>query len=153
MKKRGVQYIHVYGIDNILNKSLDPLFLGLCIHKNVQCGNKVVWRSSKTEKVGLTVNINNHMHILEYSEMPANIAETETSTGELVYGAANICNHFLTVAFLADVVFPNLSSFYHIALKKIPYYDLESKTTVTPATINGSKLEMFIFDAFPLAGA
>ena len=153
MKSRGVKYIHVYGIDNILTKSLDPLFLGLCISKNIQCGNKVVWRSNKAEKVGLTVNINNHMHILEYSEMPVNIAESENKNipGELAYGAANICNHFLSMSFLSDVVFPNLSSFYHIALKKIPFYDLQLKLTITPSSINGSKLEMFIFDVFPLA--
>jgi len=28
MISRGIKYLHVYGIDNVLNKSADPLFLG-----------------------------------------------------------------------------------------------------------------------------
>jgi UDP-N-acetylglucosamine pyrophosphorylase len=68
-----------------------------------------------------------------------------------VYDAANICSHFLTLPFLANSVFPNLSSSYHIALKKIAYYDESQGKTVTPTSNNGMKLEMFIFDVFPFA--
>jgi UDP-N-acetylglucosamine/UDP-N-acetylgalactosamine diphosphorylase len=39
---------------------------------------------------------------------------------------------------------------YHLASKKIPYMNSEG-VTVTPTTDNGYKLEMFIFDCFPLA--
>ena len=44
------EHLHIYGIDNILTKSLDPLFLGICIKNNVECGNKVIWRANKNEK-------------------------------------------------------------------------------------------------------
>merc|ERR1711935_701034 len=40
---------------------------------------------------------------------------------------------------------------YHIARKKIPYYDELSQSTVKPETNNGIKLESFIFDVFPLS--
>jgi len=152
MITRGVKYLHIYGIDNILIKSLDPLFIGLCIKKEVECGNKVVRRVEKSEKVGLTVNIHNKMHVLEYSEIPDNLGEsTHPGSNALVYDAANICSHFLTLQFLANSVFPNLSSSYHIALKKIAYYDESQGKTVTPTSNNGMKLEMFIFDVFPFA--
>lgn len=152
MTKRGVKYLHVYGIDNILIKSLDPLFIGLCIKNDIECGNKVVRRVEKSEKVGLTVNINNKMHVLEYSEIPGDLGESIVpGSTALVYDAANICSHFLTLQFLAEKVFPNLSSSYHIALKKIPFYDESSGVTVTPTSNNGMKLEMFIFDVFPFA--
>jgi UDP-N-acetylglucosamine/UDP-N-acetylgalactosamine diphosphorylase len=151
IRRRGVEYLHVYGIDNVLTKSLDPLFMGLCIAKDVQCGNKVVWRAHKAEKVGVTAELDGRMHILEYSEIPPELAETEDDTGRLLFGAANICNHYLSVSFLVNTVLPNLSSIYHFANKKIPYYDPSTGTTVTPAKPNGVKLEMFIFDVFPLA--
>lgn len=152
MISRGVKYLHVYGIDNVLIKSLDPLFIGLCIKNDVECGNKVVRRVEKSEKVGLTVNIHNKMHVLEYSEIPSNLGEsTHPGSSELVYNAANICSHFLTLQFLAEKVFPNLSSSYHIALKKIAYYDESKGSTITPSSNNGMKLEMFIFDVFPFA--
>jgi UDP-N-acetylglucosamine/UDP-N-acetylgalactosamine diphosphorylase len=40
---------------------------------------------------------------------------------------------------------------YHVARKKIPYYDAEKKETVQPPENNGIKLESFIFDVFPLS--
>eukprot|EP00607_Mallomonas_marina_P004561 CAMPEP_0182426722 /NCGR_PEP_ID=MMETSP1167-20130531/13253_1 /TAXON_ID=2988 /ORGANISM="Mallomonas Sp, Strain CCMP3275" /LENGTH=114 /DNA_ID=CAMNT_0024608379 /DNA_START=308 /DNA_END=649 /DNA_ORIENTATION=- len=40
---------------------------------------------------------------------------------------------------------------YHQAVKKIPYYDTLTDTIMTPTVCNVMKLELFIFDAFPLA--
>ena len=42
MKSRGIEHLHVYGVDNVLTKSADPILLGLCIFENAQVGNKVV---------------------------------------------------------------------------------------------------------------
>lgn len=152
MKRRHIAYLHVYGIDNILTKSLDPMFIGSCIDRHIECGNKVVWRANKSEKVGVTVESNSKMHIVEYSEIPPELAEVmNEKTNKLLYGAANICNHFLSIEFLATKVFPNLSGIYHLANKKIPYYDFNEKKVISPKTPNGVKLEMFIFDIFPFA--
>lgn len=151
MTTRGVEHLHVYGIDNILTKSLDPDFLGVCIENKVDCGNKVVWRANKSEKVGVSVAIEGRMSVLEYSEIPSYLAEAVDTKDRLIFGAANICNHYMTVDFLSKKVLPTLSGSYHIANKKIPFMDPTSRTTVTPTLNNGAKLEMFIFDVFPLA--
>jgi UDP-N-acetylglucosamine/UDP-N-acetylgalactosamine diphosphorylase len=151
MLRRGVEHLHIYGIDNVLTKSLDPLFIGACIANQVECGNKVVWRAHKTEKVGVTAELNGRMHVLEYSELPTDLADSEDAEGKLLFGAANICNHYLSVSFLQQRVLPSLSEVYHVAKKKIPYYDPVTKQTVTPDEVNGVKMEMFIFDVFPLA--
>lgn len=153
MVHRGIEHLHVYGIDNVLTKSLDPIFIGLCIHKNVELGNKVVWRASKDEKVGVTISdLKGRMHILEYSEIPTHLAEAfDVNTGKLLLGAANICNHYYHVDFIRNKIVTNLSDGYHIAKKKIPYYNINTKQVVAPTANNGMKLEMFIFDVFPLA--
>lgn len=152
MCQRQVKYLHVYGIDNVLTKSVDPAFMGLCISRGIECGNKVVWRAHKGERVGVTAcNSDGRMCVIEYSEIPKEFAEAEDSNGRLLYGAANICNHFLSVDFLINVVLPSLSSSYHLANKKIPYFDPVTKQQIQPTVNNGVKLEMFIFDVFPLA--
>ena len=115
-------------------------FIGVCIDRNIQCGNKVVWRANKSEKVGVTASIDGHMGVLEYSEIPIHLAEAEDETGKLVFGAANICNHYLTVSFLLETVLPNMGASYHLATKKIPCLDVTTGHSSTPSQPNGKLL-------------
>ncbi|KAL7566731.1 hypothetical protein ACA910_017783 [Epithemia clementina (nom. ined.)] len=151
MNHRGVKYLHVFSIDNALAKPADPIFLGFCIEKKAECGNKSTWKSHAHEKVGVVALRDNRPCVVEYSEISHEMAErTDDATGRLVFGAGNICNHFYTMEFLRDKVLPQMNNLFHVANKKIPYYNDEDKATVTPGTNNGIKLETFIFDVFPL---
>jgi UDP-N-acetylglucosamine/UDP-N-acetylgalactosamine diphosphorylase len=152
MTNRGISHIHFYGIDNILTKSLDPVYIGVCIDRGIECGNKVVWRANKSEKVGTTVESGGKMHVVEYSELPAELANSmNEKTNRFLFGAGNICNHLMTLPFLMEKVLPNLNGIYHIANKKISYYDFQEQKQIVPKEPNGVKLEMFIFDIFPFA--
>eukprot|EP00605_Chrysophyceae_sp_TOSAG23-4_P002124 GSChrysophyteH1.ASY1.ANO1.2350.1 assembled CDS len=116
-------------------------------------GNKVCWRANKSEKVGVTVDYGGKMLILEYSEISNILADAVDDNGKLIYGADNICNHYMHIDFIFEQVFPSLTGIYHLAKKKIPYFDSASGTQVVPTENNGNKLEMYIFDVFPLASS
>lgn len=152
MEQRGIQFIHVFSIDNCLVKPADPVFLGYCISQGADCGNKVLWKAHAHEKVGVMAEKDGRPCVVEYSELSSKMAEMiHHSTGKLMYGAANICNHFYTLDFLQNQVLPNMKYMYHMALKKIPIWDEEKQQVVAPEKNNGIKLESFIFDVFSLS--
>jgi UDP-N-acetylglucosamine/UDP-N-acetylgalactosamine diphosphorylase len=152
-----VHSVHVFSVDNAVCKVADPVFLGFCLSRCAEVGNKVVWKTSPGEKVGVVARRDGRTAIVEYSELSEELAtQTDPSTGKLAFGAGNICNHYFTVPFLRKVatayrdepaVMP-----YHVAKKKIPSADAATGATLPmPDTPNGVKLEAFIFDSFPLA--
>lgn len=151
MERRNVKHLHVFSIDNALTKPADPIFIGHCISQNADCGNKVVWKVGAHEKVGVIAERGGKSCVVEYSDITKEMAERTDNHGRLVFGAGNICNHYYTTDFLKDVVLPKLGNMYHIARKKIPYYDEKEKMTVEPHENNGIKLESFIFDVFPFS--
>jgi len=158
MTADGVKYVHVFSVDNVLVKPADPAFVGFCEEQGADVGNKVLWKSNSGEKIGvMACDSQGRPCIIEYSDMAESDKTAVDSAGKLIYGAGNICNHFYTTEFLNDVLegeggktIDDLVKF-HVAQKKIPYYDAKSDTIVTPSANNGIKLETFIFDVFPLS--
>ena len=150
MKRRGVEHLHVFSIDNALVRVADPFFIGYCIEKEADCGNKSVWKSSPDEKVGVVVKLGGKPCVVEYSDMDRETCERRDSSGKLVFGAGNICNHYFSRLFIEKVV-TNMSNMYHVAHKKIPEACGEHGETTKPLEINGIKLESFIFDVFPMS--
>lgn len=149
LKRRGVEYIHAYCVDNCLVKVADPIFLGYCIGKNTRCGVKVVLKSQPNESVGVVALKNQRWAVVEYSEMPESVASSRAENGELRFKCANIANHFYSLEFLESIASFESKLAYHVANKKIPHIDLKTKQVIKPSQPNGIKLELFIFDVFP----
>ncbi|PWY99422.1 putative UDP-N-acetylglucosamine pyrophosphorylase [Testicularia cyperi] len=153
LKKRGIKYLHAYGVDNCLVKVGDPVFVGVCLKQGVQAGVKVVKKTNPKESVGVVALRDGKFGVVEYSEIPQALSEARDANNELSFRAANIANHFYTTQFLSDDVpaFEHQMAF-HIARKKIPTVDLSTGEPLKPSSPNGMKLELFVFDVFPFCG-
>lgn len=148
MKSRGIEYLHVYSVDNALVRVCDPQFIGYCISKGSDAGSKVVEKTQPDECVGIICKVNGVYKVIEYSEIPQDIASLrDGKTGKLLYYTANICDQFFKVDFL-DSIKTREPLPYHVAIKKIPHISLNSGELIEPDIPNGIKLEKFIFDVF-----
>jgi len=151
MKKRGVEHIHTFGVDNCLVKVADPTFIGFSASKNVEIGTKVVRKRNAKEPVGLIIQKNGKPDIIEYSEIDAASAEAKDPKNPeiLKFRAANIVNHYYSFRFLENIPQWAHKLPHHVAKKKIPCINTETGESIKPEKPNGIKLEQFVFDCFP----
>ena len=151
LKARGVRHVFYFQVDNALVKIADPAFLGRHIEIGSEASTKIVFKERPDEKVGILALVDGKCGIIEYSDMPAAMTDERTPTGALAFRAGNVAIHAFSIPFLERVTTGATRLAYHVARKKVPYYDPASDTAVSPATENALKFETFVFDALPMA--
>lgn len=148
---RGLRYLYYLQVDNPLVQIGDPEFLGYHILSGSEMSTQVIAKRSPTERVGNVVTIGENAQIIEYSDLPAELADRKTTEGEPIFWAGSIAVHVIDVAFLRRVADSPDGLPFHRAHKKVSYFDPATDEQVLPEKPNAFKFERFIFDLLPLA--
>ena len=152
MKEHGMEIISYFQVDNPLVNIFDPLFIGLHRMEGSRMSSKAVKKTDPKEKVGNFCLSNGAVAVIEYSDLPDELAVRRRKDGSLAFGLGSIAIHMIDVDFIAELNAGGFSLPLHRAVKKIPHVD-GSGRFVEPEAPNGVKLESFVFDALPLAGS
>ena len=150
MRRRGVEQISYTQVDNPLACVVDPLFLGLHVSDGGQMSSKALPKTSPDEKVGVFAASGEKMMVIEYSDMPTDLAAQRDAAGALNFRLGSIAIHAIAVDLVAFLGDRGGGLPFHRAVKKVDYFDLEQGCVVRPETPNAVKLEMFVFDALPI---
>ena len=150
MKRRGVEFISYFQVDNPLINIFDPLFIGLHALDGAEMSSKALIKTGPKEKLGNFCLVDGKVTVIEYSDLPDELAEKRNPDGSLVFELGSIAIHIINCAFVEKLNATGFALPLHRAKKKIPYIDQEGKF-VRPDEPNGIKLESFVFDALPLA--
>lgn len=148
LERDNVEWLNVFGVDNVLQRICDPAFIGATILKRCRCGAKVVKKTSPDEKVGVLCTQNGKPSIVEYFEMPDDL-KNKTKKGELVYRYGVILNYLFNVHDLNLTLSGKLP--YHLADKAIAH--MENGVRVTPSSPCGYKFETLVVDMVKLMGS
>ena len=147
MKQRGIKWVFIGPVDNVLIKMVDPIFIGICQDKNMLAGGKSIIKAYPEERVGVFCKKDGKPDVIEYTEISKEMAEMKNDKGELVYAESHInCNMF-NIDIIEKISKNKLP--YHCAHKKIEYLNKEGQV-VKPEEPNAYKFEAFIFDAFKM---
>ena len=127
MEESGVEYLFLYGVDNIAIKLCDPLAIGL-LHAQQKEGVEVLVKTTpklnENEKVGVFALKEGKPGVVEYSEIDSKLSASRDSKGNLIFNTSNICIHLLTFSFLKRIIpflpsLPYLNSFLSFSFQQI----------------------------------
>ena len=150
MAAAGVRTIFTFQVDNPLVRVCNPELLGHHALADADMASVVVRKIAPEEKMGVIARVDGRTGVVEYSDLPAELARERDADGELVYWAGSIAVHCLQVDFARRLTEGGLQLPYHQAVKKVAYVDDEGRQ-VEPEAPNAVKFETFLFDALPSA--
>lgn len=133
LKDKGVEYLYINNIDNVLVKVLDPMLCGLAVDSQSDVTTKTI-AAKDNESVGRVIEVEGVKQVMEYTELP----EGEENT----YRNANIGIHIFKLDYLIAHAESELP--YHLAIKNLEQLDID----LNPVKQSTLKFEKFYFDIF-----
>jgi UDP-N-acetylglucosamine/UDP-N-acetylgalactosamine diphosphorylase len=159
MQGEGIDTISYFQVDNPLVRCIDPAFIGWHLVRGAEMSAKMIPKAYPEEKIGHFCLQRGRLVVIEYSDLPLTVQrEVDPRTDRLRYLAGSIAIHILDREFVRRMAGDGAGAPpgagpalpFHRADKKITTIDAAGRP-VKPATPNGAKFEMFVFDALPFA--
>lgn len=151
MKADGVEYISYFQVDNPLVSIVNELFIGLHALEGSEMSAIMLSKTGPYEKLGNFCMSQGRLQIIEYSDLPDDLAEQRNPDGTLSFIAGSPAIHVISREFVERLTARGrLDLPWHRADKKVPYLEPDGNL-ISPEEPNAVKLEAFIFDALPLA--
>ncbi len=150
LHRRGVEWLNIYAVDNVLQRIADPVFVGATIESGVNCGAKVICKNNPYEKVGVLCMDGDKPDIIEYYELTDEMANQKDENGELAYIFGAIMNYLFRLSTLEEIVNQRIP--VHIVEKKIECVCADGVTR-KPEKENGKKFETLAVDLIKPMGS
>lgn len=143
VRKRGLEWLNVFSVDNVLQQIADPVFIGATLDSGCVSGAKVVRKAAPDERVGVLCLEDSRPSIVEYYEMTEEMAHSRKENRDLTYNFGVTLNYLFQVSVLETMLGANMP--LHIVDKKIPFID-ENGCYINPDKPNGYKFETLVLD-------
>ncbi|HTU91388.1 MAG TPA: UDPGP type 1 family protein [Gemmataceae bacterium] len=150
LRQRRIRHLFYFQVDNPLVKVADPIFLGRHLAQRSEASSKIVPKQGPKDRLGNLVLVDGRCTMIEYSDLPDDLANERDAKGRLRLWAGSPAIHIFDVDFLARVTEGAGLLPFHTARKKVPYLD-DKGQVVQSQKENALKFERFIFDVLPLA--
>ena len=150
MRDRGVTTMFTFQVDNPLARVARPEFLGHHASGHAEMSSIVVRKRDPAERVGIVARSQGKTVLVEYSDLPDELAQAKDANGDLRFWAGSIAEHAIELTLAERVTEDGATLPFRRAIKRVPHVDTEGRQ-ITPDTPNSVKFESFIFDALPIA--
>jgi UDP-N-acetylglucosamine/UDP-N-acetylgalactosamine diphosphorylase len=138
--------LFTFQVDNPLLSVCRPDFVGHHALAGASMSTMAVRKVGPEEKMGVVARVDGRTGVVEYSDLPDELARQRDAEGELAYWAGSIAVHCIELDFVRELTDGGLRLSYHRALKRVSHVG-----DPDPDEPNAVKFETFLFDALPAA--
>ena len=149
-QQAGIEHFFFGQIDNPLSPICCAELIGFHSLTDSAVTLQAITKQNAQDKTGNIVQIDDRIQMIEYTEMPPQLAAQTTADGQLNFWAANIAVHIFQTSFLQQLAQNPTALPFHPAHKTVAHID-HLGNQIDPAEPNAIKFERFIFDSLSVS--
>ena len=149
-RQRGIQQLFYFQVDNPLVDICGAEYVGYHLLCQSEMTTQVIAKRDPLEKVGNVVEVDGRRMVIEYIDLPDDVAQQRNPDRSLAVWAGSIAVHVFDLAFLQRMAGEVEALPFHLARKKVAHVDGAGRR-IEPEKPNAIKFERFIFDLMPLS--